>query len=155
MNSTDRLGGVRLEKPAGLRTAVFRRQHEELGQSVADITALLDATELAKGAGIISGHLSILSGKLTVHLAMEDKGLYPRLVRHTNPAVRGLAQRFMTEMGSIHEVFSGYLTKWRDPRHIEKEPERFVTETTSLLAALTQRIAREDHELYPLVDREG
>jgi iron-sulfur cluster repair protein YtfE (RIC family) len=154
MNSTDRLGS-RLEKPAGLRTAVFRRQHEELGQSVADITALLDAKELAKGADIISGHLSILSGKLTVHLAMEDKGLYPRLVRHMNPDVRGLAQRFMSEMGNIHEVFSGYLTKWRDQVHIEKDPETFVSETRSLLSALTQRIAREDHELYPMVDREG
>jgi hemerythrin-like domain-containing protein len=138
-----------------LRTAVFRRQHEELAQAVADIRALLDPGELARGAGIISGYLSILSGKLTVHLAMEDKGLYPRLGRHNNPAVRELARKFITEMGSIQEVFRGYLARWRDPAHIERQSTQFVQETRSLLDALTHRIAREDNELYPMVDREG
>ena len=144
-----------LEKNGAVRTAVFRRQHEELAQSVAEISELLDADELAKGASVVSGHLSILSGKLTVHLAMEDKGLYPRLVRHPKAPVRDLAQRFMNEMGSIHDIFRAYLTRWRDPLQIERHAPKFVEETKTLLSALTQRIAREDNELYPMVDREG
>ncbi|HEY4118842.1 MAG TPA: hemerythrin domain-containing protein [Byssovorax sp.] len=146
---------IGIERVGVLRTAVFRRQHEELAQSVADITALLDAAELAKDASIVSGHLSILSGKLTVHLAMEDKGLYPRLARHASRPVRDLAQRFMSEMGSIHDVFRDYLARWRDPAQIQRQAQSFVEETKGLLAALTQRIAREDNELYPMVDREG
>jgi hemerythrin-like domain-containing protein len=144
-----------IEKVGVQRTAVFRRQHEELAESVHEIRVLLDPVELAKDAGIISGHLSILSGKLTVHLAMEDKGLYPRLVKHPNAAVRALAQRFMNEMGSIHDVVRQYFARWRDPVLIQRQSHKFVEETNGLLAALTQRIAREDHELYPMVDREG
>jgi hypothetical protein len=142
------------ERAAGLRTAVFRRQHEEIVQSIRDIEALLDPAELALGAGIMSGHIAILSGKVTVHLAMEDKGLYPRLVRHQRTPVRDLAQRFMKEMGSILDQFQAYLARWRDPLHIQRHPQAFVDETRPLFAALIQRIAREDNELYPLVDRE-
>jgi hypothetical protein len=137
------------------RTDVFRRQHAEIAEVAEDITAALDAKELASGAEIMSGLLSVLGGKLTIHLAMEDKGLYPRLLRHPHPKVRDLAKRFMSEMGGIQAAFGEYLARWRDPALIQKMPDEFIKETRTLLAALSARVSREDNDLYPIVDQEG
>jgi hypothetical protein len=137
------------------RTDVFRRQHAEIAEVAAEITAALDAKELASSAEIMSGLLSVLGGKLTIHLAMEDKGLYPRLLRHQNLVIRDTAKRFMHEMGGIQTVFGEYLTRWRDAAVIQKRPDDFIKETRTLLAALSARVSREDNDLYPIVDREG
>ncbi|MDQ3036028.1 MAG: hemerythrin domain-containing protein [Myxococcota bacterium] len=137
------------------RTAVFRRQHLELLEVAAEISDRLDAVELTKDASMMAGLLSVLSGKLTIHLAMEDKGLYPRLQRHSNERVRALATKYMTDMGSICQVFGAYIERWRDRLNIQNDAAAFVTETRGILGALSNRIAREDNELYPMVDREG
>ena len=138
------------------RTAVFRRQHEEILEIAGELTAVMAEPErLAEDAEVVRGLLTVLSGKISIHLAMEDKGLYPRLLKHAKPEVRTLAGTYMAEMGGIKDVFAEYLGRWPDGARIQGDPRTFIEETRGLLAALERRISREDNELYPMVDGIG
>jgi len=136
-------------------TASFRKQHSELLTVAGEIGKLLDAARLAADATSARTLLSNLAGKLKVHLAMEDKTLYPRLMQDPDPKVSAMAKRFADEMGGIAEVFGGYMDRWPTAKAIQEAPQRFVTDTQKLFAALSTRIDRENNQLYPLLDQRG
>jgi hemerythrin-like domain-containing protein len=96
--------------------------------------------------------LSSLAGKLGVHLAMEDKALYPRLAEDGAPPDAALAAAFMQEMGGLGAAFAAYNRNWPAPA-IAADPAGFARETRAVFAALARRIERENRQLYPIADR--
>ncbi|WP_427911437.1 hemerythrin domain-containing protein [Ramlibacter sp. MMS24-I3-19] len=132
-------------------TDKFRGQHNEILQIAKEMTEQMrgqpDPAALRK-------LLSNLAGKLSFHLAMEDQALYPRLLGAEDPKVKTMAQQFMTEMGGLGGAFAAYNGKWQ-VSDIRANPEGFAEETRAVFAALTQRISRENRELYPLADAAG
>ncbi len=133
-------------------TARFQRQHQEIMAIAGDFRATLDARTLGRSAQVARNLLSDLVGKLKIHLAMEDKSLYPRLLRSPDPEVRGLAERFMAEMGGIASVLVSYLGAWPTAQSIQDEPYEFVRDSKGLLKALAARVEKEERLLYPAVD---
>lgn len=134
------------------RTARFRHQHDELEDWAA---ALLEAAGSVGSAG--DAHrarnlLNELTGVLVVHLSMEDKALYPRLMKVKSLDVVAVAKTFIEEMDELAEAFSRYNDRWADEDTINADPAGFAEETNAVVGALTNRIRRENHELYPLVD---
>jgi len=128
----------------------FKRQHQELLGLVGELAAKVKADPGdAKGLRTL---LSALSGKLTVHLAMEDKALYPRLLQVDADNSRGLARAFQQEMGGLADSFAQFNQKWQTGA-IAADPGGFARATQDLASALGRRIARENAELYPLADR--
>lgn len=119
---------------------------------MAELATLLDASTLAERAAEARRLLSQLAGTLRVHLAMEDKALYPRLTTHANERLKTLASRYADEMGGIHDEFATYVSRWPSHVAIARDAEGFVAESKRVFAALSARIDREDTELYPLVD---
>lgn len=134
------------------RSHVFRVQHRELLDIVRDLGAQLEVERLAKDATQARTLLSMLAGKLSVHLAMEDKALYPRLLQHQNAETRELASKFMREMGGIHGVFKEYVARWPTALAIQTNGTAFVLETNQIFEALGSRIKREHAELFPMLD---
>lgn len=133
-------------------TDSFRKQHVEILDIVKQIEATLTADKLSANPAAVRPLLSNLLGKLSMHLAMEDNSLYPRLKDHANADVRNVAAKFITEMSGIKPVVEKYGQKWTDEA-IRKDSQGFCTETRSLFGALGQRIQRENNELYAMVDR--
>lgn len=129
-------------------TDKFRVQHNEILQVAKEMTEQMrgqpDPVALRK-------LLSNLAGKLSVHLAMEDQALYPRLLGATDPKMQSMARQFMTEMGGLGSAFTAYNGKWQ-VSDIRADPAGFAEETRAVFAALTQRITRENRELYPQAD---
>jgi hypothetical protein len=123
-------------------------QHDEIlamaGELGQKIKAGADAAEVRK-------ILSNLAGKVNFHLAMEDKALYPRLMKQTDANVPVVAARFLKEMGGLAELFTNYTNKWQVTA-IRADAAGFSNETRKVLGALAHRIARENAELYPLAD---
>ena len=117
---------------------------------VGDITGKLKAQP--KDARGLRDLLSALAGKLTVHLAMEDRSLYPRLAEVNVQNSRGIAQAFQKEMGGLAGAFSEYNQKWQ-VNAIAADPAGFARDTHAVFAAIGRRIARENNELYPLADK--
>lgn len=134
-------------------TASYRTQHKDLAALVLQLGKLVDdAGALAAKAGEARSILAKLAGTLRVHLAMEDKNLYPRLVAHKNPALAEKARRFQTEMAPLGKAFFDYVARWPHERAVAADPAGFAAATRQVLRALTARIAAEDHDLYPAAD---
>lgn len=135
-----------------LKTQSYRDQHDQLLSLAGELGKLLGQPDAAFSAADARHLLSEIAGRLTVHLAMEDKHLYPNLLAHTDQQVRDKAQSFVDEMGGIATVFKGYLGSWPSAEAIARNPVEFRSTTQGILQALGSRIQRENGELYPLMD---
>lgn len=134
------------------KTTTLRGQHDELVRIVTKISPLLTSNKIQENAKIIRDLLSDLFGKLNVHLVIEDKSLYPGLIKNPDDNVKKVAQKFIEEMGSIGEAVKAYKQEWPTASHIQKNPNDFLEQTKGLFDALANRIERENNELYKLVD---
>lgn len=130
-------------------TDKFREQHDEILELAGQIT---DKLKAKPDAAALRKLLSALAGKVNFHLAMEDKALYPRLMKQPDAKTTALAGRFASEMGGLAGVFAAYNAKWQLTA-IKTDPEGFTEETRKVFGALAHRIERENSELYPLADK--
>jgi Hemerythrin HHE cation binding domain len=128
-------------------TDKFRQQHDEI---LATVGELNDQIKAKAEAQVLRGVLSNLAGKLNFHLAMEDKALYPRIMK--DGKAQALATKFRDEMGGLGDAFTAYSNKWQASA-IRNDPAGFAAETRKVFTALGKRIARENAELYPLADQ--
>ncbi|MDH3976067.1 MAG: hemerythrin domain-containing protein [Deltaproteobacteria bacterium] len=133
----------------------LKRAHEELLKIAGEVSAMLYVSTVSEKSDEIGRLLSALLGKLNFHLMMEDKHLYPDLLEHKSEAVRRNARDFSDEMGGIATIIHDYREKWTCSNVIKVNPEEFISETKGVFDALAKRIAREDNELYPLVEKTG
>jgi hypothetical protein len=129
------------------------RQHRDLVKTATRMFGWLDADKLSHGAASVYQEISSLSGILKVHLAMEDRSLYPRLVQHRDAQLRTMAVRFLQERGQIRERFDVYKAEWHSPAAIERAPARFVDETRQILGLLWNRMKMEDDVFHPEIIR--
>ena len=93
-----------------------------------------------------------LGYRLAIHLATEDKHVYPALKQHADPKIAALATAYESEMGGLDQRYRDYLAKW-NAVEILAHWEDFCAETLTILEALDNRIAREEQELYPMLGR--
>lgn len=87
---------------------------------------------------------------LVVHLAKEDRHLYPQLQNCGEARVRALATRFASEMGNLAAVYLAYTREWTAQK-VAADLQGFSTATLSVMRALRQRILREKRDLYPMM----
>lgn len=131
----------------------LKRQHKELLQVANDLAAILEVGKLAKDSAAARTLLSTLAGKLSVHLQMEDKSLYPHLLSQKNEQLVSLTTKYINEMGGIKTSFDTFSKKWSNSAKIQENPEGFIRETKGMMDILFIRISKEDRELYPMVDQ--
>lgn len=128
------------------------KQHVDLLNLVEKITAHLQVDKVTSDPDEISNMLSQLAGKLTMHLAVEDKSLYPKLLGHSDDKVKKVTQKYIDEMGQLAQAFQSYLDKWRGANAKRDDAQKFIDETKAVFGALGKRIKSENSELYPLLE---
>jgi len=133
----------------------FRRQHDELRDLALEIDAALRAPAFPGNAREVRRMMARFKGKLVVHSSMENEALYPRLLEHSDPAVRTLARELFDELGGIYDAFAAHHGRWSSVELIEADPDAYVHHTLEVFDLLKLRMHRENGELYPLADREG
>ncbi len=135
-------------------TAHFRRQHGEILAVVGLIVPHLSKpTSIDRKVGDqLRKHLVDLSARIGSHLTSEDKVLYPTLTKNPASPVAVTATRFADEMGTIGAAFKQYLSQYPTGEAISTNAGKFAKDTQAIIAALGNRIQREEKELYPLAD---
>jgi hemerythrin-like domain-containing protein len=133
-------------------TDSYRKQHTELLDLAGKLAAKLSKEEAIKSADEIVGVLSQFASKLNMHLTMEDKALYPKLMASSNPKTAQTAKDYMTEMGGIKQVVEKYIASWSLAKNISADPQKFIDESKGIISALKTRIDKENSILYPLAD---
>jgi len=134
------------------RTDNFRKQHAEILDTARQISQYFGSTISEEEAAVIRRQLSKMHGLVGLHLAMEDKSLYPSMLRSTDPAARDLAQRYSAEMGDLSAAFERYMKAWSKGSAISASPAAFTEESKGIFNALSKRIHRENTQLYPVAD---
>lgn len=135
-------------------TAMYRKQHAELVELVQEIAGKLDESALANGAATDASELlTKLAGKLLVHLAAEDYGLYPKMMESGDGEAISTAKQYQDEMGGLKEAFQGYYAKWNGANKIRTDPAAFIADSQGVFEALGARVQKENTILYPLADR--
>ena len=135
-------------------TAMYRKQHAELVELVQEIAGNFDESALANGAAADASELlTKLAGKLLVHLAAEDYGLYPKMMESGDGEAISTAKQYQDEMGGLKEAFQGYYAKWNGANKIRTDPAAFIADSQGVFEALGARVQKENTVLYPLADR--
>ncbi len=138
---------------AAISTTLYRHHHATVGQLVGRIDSLLAAPSPAANAAALATAVRDLFRLFTRQPVPEDSPPHPPPVAHPTPALRATAARFQAEMGSLRARFDRYRASWPGPLAVSKDPDTFVRETREVVTALKHRIAREDLELYDVIDR--
>jgi Hemerythrin HHE cation binding domain. len=132
-------------------TSNLRRQHLEILGLISEIDEALSANPpVIEETGKL---LAAFTGRINIHLAMEDKALYPKFLSSEEAKIREIAEDFIFEMGDLRKVFGDYHNKWNSNLKIKDQFGEFSRETQTILGALTKRIKREEQELYDVADR--
>lgn len=93
-----------------------------------------------------------LVSTLLAHLKLEDWALYPRLIESGEADIAAAGQMFKDEMGGLAPAFLAYSNKWT-AGSIGADWAGYCADTRAILAALTNRLTRENRELLPLLER--
>jgi hypothetical protein len=133
----------------------FRQQHQELMQLTREVVPLLDAERLARECTEARLKLSTWARKLRVHLTLEERTLYPRLMTHDDPQVVKKATRVQQEMSTLSDQLTVYCRDWlAEESMIREGPVTFVEQTKAMFDQMTKRFHFE-HDLYLLADGAG
>ena len=134
------------------RTTNLRRQHDALLSLVGELKGEIGKLSTLTDAQRIAGLLARLTGVLSMHLAAEDKALYPAMMASPDPRTTKCARTFEEQMGGLSEAYMAFAQAWCSPERILAEAEAFSRDCETIFDALAIRIRRENEELYPLAD---
>ena len=126
--------------------APFRDEHAQITGLAAELREAVSDPAPADPVALF--HLRRnFSQKLTAHLHGEDWVLYPRLRASKDARVAAIADRFSREMAPLTTRYLAYARTWTSAA-IGADWMGFRAATIAILDALTERMEREDRELY-------
>jgi iron-sulfur cluster repair protein YtfE (RIC family) len=129
----------------------LKRQHKEIHEIIDFIKSNLTEAKVKEKAPQLAQNISILAGKLKIHLISEDDVLYPKLINGDDIKAKNTAERFNTEMGGLAQSFTEYKQKYNVGSKILNNIDAYIKDTKEVFDALENRINREDKELYILL----
>lgn len=127
------------------------RQHNEVFDLMDKISTYQSSEQVKENVWEISNLLARLSGIIKMHLASEDKFVYPALSKHKESKIRNTAEAFVNEMGELAKVFEKYKIKFLGAGKIAENAADFLVESKIVFSALRERIRKENLSLYPLL----
>ena len=128
----------------------LREEHADLVAIAGRLSALI-AQDAPPQSNVLYKVRREFASALLHHLKSEDWVLYPRLLVSRDKQVAETARLFSKEMGGLAKAFRDYAEQWGSYA-IEGDWERYQRETIAILEALTDRITRENRDLYPLFE---
>ncbi|HHW01056.1 MAG TPA: hemerythrin domain-containing protein [Clostridiaceae bacterium] len=131
---------------------MLKRQHEDILNVMLGIRGTVRKENLERDAANIATQISILAGKLKIHLSTEDEFMYPALLDSSNSELVNVAKEFIGEMGGISREFAEYKDRYNTKTKILNDPKGFLQETERIFKILENRIEKENKILYPLIE---
>lgn len=128
------------------------RQHDEILGLVDEIIRVIDSNKVEEDINSLVRNINTMSGKLKIHLSSEDKYLYPKLLNSENLKLKDFGKKYYDEMKDVTKSYEDYKYRFNTGTKIKNNIELFKKETKIVFKVLTERIERENKELYPLID---
>lgn len=128
----------------------LRAQHEQISLTARQLAQATSNSSIPQSVAALRWSLA---RQLIAHLALEDRILYPAMQQSQDLTARKTAAQLQSETGALADRFTRYMADWSDDR-IAREWPAFCAETRLILAALAERVDRENRTLYPLADQQ-
>jgi len=129
----------------------FKQQHVEILNCISTLRTLVKSG-ISDNAADISRAIIAMSSTIKLHLAVEDKFLYPALENTSDVHLARMGKRFQDEMASIASAYLAFARRWNTPSTVSQNPEGFRSDANSVLKVLYDRMRREDLDFYPAVE---
>ena len=129
----------------------FKRQHVEILQRIDALRTLVHAG-IDKHAAEIARHVHELGTVVKLHLAIEDRILYPAAQGADNTQIAAMAKAYQEEMTGIATPYIRFTNQWSDAARVAASPEDFRAQANTVLKNVYQRMQRENHEFYPALE---
>lgn len=126
----------------------FETQHNKILRGIGELRRL-SQQGIASNAIAIARALVELSATIKLHLAAEDRMLYPTARRDGDPELARMAQRYQNDMGPIATDFDAFARRWNTAAPLRTQPEDFRREANAVLRMVWERMHRENREFYP------
>lgn len=128
----------------------FKHDHVAI---LSGIQRLRDLTRVGVSASEeIATSLVKFSTTIRLHLAAEDKYLYPTLEKTQDPQLVALSRRFENEMADIAHRFMAFARNWNLGSKIEADFDGFRRAANLTLKPVWDRMQQENREFYPRIE---
>lgn len=91
--------------------------------------------------GIVE-RLLVMSAHIKIHLASEDRLLYPKLATSNDSGVSVMANQYQAEMGGLSAALRDFVERWRIADWVASDPEGFRAASNQVLRALHDVVRR-------------
>lgn len=98
--------------------------------------------------GKLRSTLSILTGKLSVHMCMENQNVYNKCAMSNNPELSRASQNLKKEMDLFSDQFMEYNRKWSAASDIADDVNSFINETVIMFQNLKIRFEAQETGIY-------
>jgi len=130
----------------------FEHDHHAILDGIHQLRRLI-AAGIEHNAAPITQLLMKMSAEIKLHLAVEDRVVYPAFANSGRPELAAMGRFYQNEMGDLSGKYTEFATHWNLPARIVAEPARFRDEANAVFKALFLRTKREESELYPAYSR--
>lgn len=129
----------------------LKRQHREVIDLADYILDNVKNNTVDKNIDQVVKSINIISGKLKIHLLNEDKHLYPYLLNSSDAALNMFGKKYSEEMKEVSKGYEDYKSIYNTSSKIKQNIGEFKEDTKRIFGALSNRVEREENELYPLL----
>ena len=130
----------------------FKQQHVEILQRIETLRSMVRGGIVANALAIAK-QIHDLGTVVKLHLAIEDRILYPAVRQAPDAKIAAMGEAYQKEMLGIATPYIRFTSKWSDSKRVAAEPETFRAEANTVLKNVYQRMQRENHEFYPAIER--
>ncbi|WP_298232948.1 hemerythrin domain-containing protein [uncultured Azohydromonas sp.] len=130
----------------------FKDQHSQILDFIATLRRHAHAG-IAEHADDIARLVVAMSAVIKMHLAAEDKALYPALEAAHDRQLARLGRQFQAEMASIAGAYNAFARQWNTAARVRADPEGFRAQANQVLRTVFERMQRENRDFYPAVER--
>ncbi|AVJ26678.1 hemerythrin domain-containing protein [Achromobacter spanius] len=129
----------------------FKQQHVDILEGIASLRKLALAG-VARNAAEIAQGIVAMSATIKLHLAVEDRALYPAVARSADAELARKGREFQEEMDAIATAYEGFAKRWNNARSLELDERGFRDDANTVLRRVHERMQRENHDLYPRIE---
>ncbi|MGY6270162.1 hemerythrin domain-containing protein [Achromobacter denitrificans] len=129
----------------------FKQQHVDILQGIASLRRLAQAG-VARNAAEIARAIVSMSATIKLHLAVEDRALYPALARCADADLARTGRMFQDEMDAIARNYEDFARRWNNAGSLERDEAGFRADANVVLRRVHERMQRENRDLYPRIE---
>ncbi len=129
----------------------MKEAHKKIYSSLDEIDKMLN--DIEDNTSEVAKEISRLAGTLKVHLASEDRYLYPTMLKSTDVTLHKKAKEFQTSMGGLSQKFMIFKDQYNTQAKIKQNLSTAENDIKQMLKKINDRMHKEDKELYPLAEK--